>query len=72
MISKRTEMSVEDHANNIKGMNLTEAQFYCVSADIPCRVTKMDGYYYIVTRDYNTNRLNFVVENGIVIEVTRG
>lgn len=42
------------------------------TSQIRYRVSKIDGKACILTRDYDPQRVNLVVENGIVIEVNRG
>ncbi len=38
----------------------------------PYRVIKRDGVAQVATRDYNPERLNFEVEDGIVVGTTYG
>jgi hypothetical protein len=36
------------------------------------RVVARDGEFFAVTKDYRTDRVNFVIENGVVIKASIG
>ena len=54
------------------GLRLAEAEEKAEKADLPHRVVRRDGQDLPVTRDYRPERLNFVVEKGIVTKVSNG
>ncbi len=54
------------------GLTLEAASERAEKADLPHRVVKKDGESLPVTRDYRPERLNFVVEKGLVTKVTNG
>jgi len=54
------------------GLTLEKARAKADKADIPHRVVRQDNEDFPVTRDYRPERLNFVVDKGIVILVTNG
>jgi len=42
------------------------------AAGVPWRVIERDGEGLAATQDYNAERLNFAVEDGVVVSVTNG
>ena len=40
--------------------------------ELPNRIVERDGKHFKVTRDHRPNRLNFVIEKGVVTRVTTG
>ncbi len=42
------------------------------AAGVPWRVIERDGEPLAATQDYNAERVNFVVEDGVVVSVTNG
>jgi hypothetical protein len=54
------------------GKTLEEAVKYANDGGFTTRVTEENGKAYMVTHDFKTNRLNFRVREGIVIDVYGG
>jgi hypothetical protein len=54
------------------GMTVQDASARADKADIRWRVVEEDGQSRPVTMDYRPDRLNFVVEKGKIIRVTKG
>ena len=54
------------------GKTLQEAIKYANDGGITTRITEENGKAYMVTADFKTNRLNFRVRDGIVIDVYGG
>lgn len=59
-----------DHA--YVGLPLKEAETMAEESGLRHRVTMLDGQPRPATRDYRPDRLNFEVENGKVVKVSRG
>lgn len=58
--------------NHIIGKTLEEAYSSTKKHSLDSRVVFEDGEYYIVTCDLNFDRLNFYIENGIVVNANVG
>lgn len=54
------------------GLSLRDAEKLAVKRGLPHRVTMLDRQPQMATRDYLPNRVNFAVEKGRVIGVSRG
>mgnify|MGYP006351114929 FL=1 len=54
------------------GKTLQEAIKYANDGGFTTRITEENGKAYMVTADFKTNRLNFRVRDGIVIDVYGG
>jgi hypothetical protein len=54
------------------GVPLEKAQKIATAAAISHRVVEIDGESQPVTRDFRPDRLNFIVEKGVVKGVTNG
>lgn len=54
------------------GLSLSEAEKLARKRGLPHRVTMLDGEPRMATRDYLPNRVNFAVEKGRVVGVSRG
>ncbi len=59
-------------ANTLIGQKLDVVQPALVSANIAFRVVEIDGAQFSVTLDFNPDRLNFSLKNGIIIAVSKG
>lgn len=59
-------------ASSYVGMTLPDASARADKADIRWRVVEEDGKSRPVTMDYRPDRLNFSVEKGKIIRVTKG
>jgi hypothetical protein len=68
-----TETSVtSDEISGYTGLTVEEAGAQADEEGRPWRVVKEDGKELAVTLDYNEQRLNFEVEDGVVTAVTTG
>lgn len=65
-------MNEESKDEDVIGLTLSEAEKVAVNRGLIYRVTMIDGELQPGTRDLRMNRLNFVVENGKVVGVSRG
>ena len=54
------------------GLSLSVAQQTAEKAGLRHRIVRLDGEERMVTRDFIPTRLNFIVENDVVTEVTKG
>lgn len=54
------------------GLTLEEAEALAEKRELPHRVVMVDGEPRPATKDYRPNRLNFELEGGKVVKVTRG
>lgn len=54
------------------GLSLKEAQELCIKNNLIYRVTQKDGNVGVVTRDHVRNRINFKIENNIIIDAKIG
>ena len=54
------------------GLTIEDATAKAEEEGVPSRVVKVDGEDLAVTMDFIADRLNFVVEDGTVTEVTTG
>ena len=58
--------------NDFVGLSLSDAEKVAVKRDLKYRVTMLDGKPQPATRDYRLDRVNFAVEKGKVVGVSRG
>ncbi len=72
--SDTTEASAEDSAEFAAYLGLTVEEAGAMAEDEgrPWRVVSEDGEDLPVTMDFVEDRLNFAVEDGVVVEVTTG
>ena len=54
------------------GRTIEAARIVCKSKNLIFRIIREDGVSRIVTRDYDKERINFVVEKGRITDATRG
>ncbi len=54
------------------GLTEAEAAAQAESDGVPSRVIQREGEELAVTLDFNPDRLNFVIEDGVVVSVTTG
>ncbi len=54
------------------GLTETAAVDAANRMELPHRIVERDGRRFPVTRDFRPNRLNFVIEKGMVVRVTTG
>ncbi len=57
---------------DLVGKTLEEAEIECEKSNVIFRITSIDGSYFMVTRDYCPERLNFDIKDGIVIKANFG
>lgn len=69
--SATAPIDVMEH-ETLVGQQLEQVQAACVAAEVTHRVIEMDGEPRPVTKDFRPERLNFKVEAGVVIAVTKG
>ncbi len=50
----------------IIGLNLQEANDFCMKNNLILRVARTNDYNHILTRDYKTNRVNVWITNGFI------
>ncbi|MDF1656502.1 MAG: hypothetical protein P1U58_02750 [Verrucomicrobiales bacterium] len=62
----------EERDQDMIGLSLSEAEKLAVKRGLLYRVTMLDGKPQPATRDRRENRVNFVVEAGKVLGVSRG
>jgi hypothetical protein len=66
-------MIYEEFFNNfIFGMNYKSAVDACETNGFTTRIVSENGVDFIVTCDFNPKRVNFVIENGIVVKCDIG
>lgn len=58
--------------NSLIGLSKAEAIDILKSNGSSYRISKQQGHYNIVTRDYHPERFNLEIEDGIVVKVTMG
>ena len=63
---------VADGDGAFVGLPLKEAESLAEDRELPHRVVKVDGESKPVTMDYRPDRLNFTIEKGVVVSVSRG
>ena len=57
---------------SIIGMKEIEALKLLIYNEIPYRVVERNSIPYTLTRDYNPNRYNLSIKDGIIMKVTYG
>jgi hypothetical protein len=65
-------MELDFHPESVVGMTESDATAAAMSAGRECRVMSRDGQAMTVTLDYRADRVNLVVEGGIVTDATVG
>jgi hypothetical protein len=61
-----------DEFTEYLGLTEADAQAQAESDGLPSRVVEREGEELPVTLDFNPDRLNFVIEDGVVVQVTTG
>jgi len=54
------------------GKNIMEVRGYLSDAGVPFRISSEEGMPMMLTCDYNQNRVNLEVQNGIVKKISVG
>lgn len=58
--------------NDFIGLTKDEALNLCKERNLRSRITMENGQSFIVTMDYRLDRINFHIENNIVVNQKRG
>jgi hypothetical protein len=61
-----------DEFTEYLGLTEADATALAESDGVPSRVVEREGEELPVTLDFNPDRLNFVIEDGVVVQVTTG
>lgn len=70
-----SELPVPDGADfldELTGLSETDAAAVAAEKGLTVRIVARDGEHYMVTMDYRIDRVNFTVENGVVVEANVG
>ena len=71
--SMRSEIEkTRTFASTLVGMNINDAQALTAGTGFSLRIVQQDGEYFMVTMDYRTNRIDLVINNDIITEVSVG
>lgn len=62
----------DDFLGELNGLDETDATAIVTDQGLTVRIVARDGEYYAVTKDYRTDRINFSIENGVVVKATVG
>jgi len=62
----------DDFLDELNGLDETDASAIVTDQGLTVRIVARDGEYYAVTKDYRTDRVNFSIENGVVVKATVG
>jgi hypothetical protein len=60
------------HNNILIGIPIADAIGIVEKYHLIYRIVCNDGNYYVVTRDFNKNRINFTIEKGVVVDAASG
>lgn len=58
--------------NDFVGLQKEQALELCSQRGLKARVTRNNGESFIVTMDYRMDRINFHIENNVVVSQKRG
>ena len=67
-----TDGTDDDVLDGLTGLSESDAGAAAGELGLTVRVVARDGEYFPVTKDYRTDRVNFVVEDGVVVEAKIG
>ena len=70
--SKAQIARTQSIANQMIGMTIDEATSLAEGSQLIVRIVEQDGESFMVTMDFRTNRVNLVIENGVVTRVSVG
>ena len=62
----------DDLLEGLAGLGESDAQVAAGERGLTVRVVARDGEYFAVTKDYRTDRVNFVINDGVVVKATIG
>ena len=57
---------------NFIGLSYEDGCDLAKKLDKEVRISKKDGRYYTLTRDYKPNRINFQLENNVIANISIG
>lgn len=63
---------VLEYGKQLEGFDESAAEACVAEANLIWRVVARDGEYFAVTADYSPQRVNAVIEQGVVTEITVG
>lgn len=66
-LNRDSNIVASDNNNEFLGLEKDKAIALCLSQGFTYRVVYEDGEYFIVTMDLRMDRVNFSIENNIVI-----
>jgi hypothetical protein len=69
---EETAATVNEYGQQLVGFDEQVAQTCVEDAGLTWRVIARDGEYFMVTADYSPQRINAVIENAVVMEVSAG
>jgi hypothetical protein len=67
-----TDTDTDDLVEGLTGLSESDAATAAEERGLTLRVVARDGEYFAVTKDYRTDRVNLVIDNGVVVEATIG
>lgn len=59
-------------ASTLVGLNIDEARALTAGTGFSLRIVQQDGEYFAITMDYRTDRIDLVINNDIITEVSVG
>jgi len=69
---EETATTVNAYGQQLVGFDEQAAQSCVEDAGLTWRVIARDGEYFMVTEDYSPQRINVVIEDAVVMEVSAG
>jgi len=70
MINKRTEL--DNLLNLLIGMTSEDGRIKCLISGYDVRITRINSNSLVVTSDFNSERINFELDNGIITKCYTG
>ncbi len=65
-------MNEEQFLDSLIGLNVNDATNIAQNNGYYVRITSRDGRDYMITCDFQCNRINFKTDNGFITEATTG
>jgi len=60
---------MNNEINKIIGQSVEDVLIYLKKLDYTIRIVEEDGRVFMVTMDFKNNRVNVIVENGLIISI---
>lgn len=60
------ESNMKPDVQGLVGLTENDASAWCEEARLTTRVTARDGQRFVVTMDYRLDRVNLVIDDGVV------